>query len=149
MADIDDLIATYRTAGLPVVVKREGSLPRPDAAQLVIYRTVQEGLTNALRYAVNPTRVEVALSGLAEATVVQVSDDGVGTAPASSVGTERGLIGLRERAALFGGTIEAGPRIAQGGADGGSSSVCRSPERASVRTPPCCWSTIKISSGWG
>lgn len=115
VADIDDLVATYRTAGLPVVVKREGSLPRPDAAQLVIYRTVQEGLTNALRYAVDPTRVEVALRGLAETTVVQVSDDGVGTAPASSVGTERGLIGLRERAALFGGTIEAGPRSAQGG----------------------------------
>jgi len=46
---------------------------------------------------------------------VEVADDGRGTIPAASVGTERGLVGLRERAALFGGTLEAGPRAELGG----------------------------------
>ncbi|WP_181133441.1 sensor histidine kinase [Rathayibacter sp. AY2B7] len=110
---LDDLVETYRSAGLPVAVTRVGELPSSRAVQVVLYRTVQEGLTNALRYAIEPERVTVTLQGGDSASggvIVEVLDDGKGTAPAMSVGTERGLVGLRERAALFGGTVEAGPR---------------------------------------
>jgi len=152
---LDDLVETYRTAGLPVTLTRVGALPTAPALQVVLYRTVQEGLTNSLRYAERPTRVAVVLrgaegrgagdgsgsssgsssssssgdgsgdgsgSGDVDAlgpglggVTVEVVDDGAGTAPAASVGTERGLVGLRERAALYGGTLEAGPRAELGG----------------------------------
>ncbi|TWX40030.1 two-component sensor histidine kinase [Frigoribacterium sp. ACAM 257] len=127
---LDDLVETYRSAGLPVALTREGDLPTAPAVQVVLYRTVQEGLTNALRYADRPARVAVVLRGpasrgaepgggrrrhgLGEVTV-EVVDDGEGAVPAASVGTERGLVGLRERAALFGGRLEAGPRDELGG----------------------------------
>jgi signal transduction histidine kinase len=139
---LDDLVETYRTAGLPVALTRVGALPTAPALQVVLYRTVQEGLTNSLRYAERPTRVAVVLRG-AEGrgagdggssgdggsgsgdvdtlglgiggVTVEVVDDGAGTVPAASVGTERGLVGLRERAALYGGTLEAGPRPELGG----------------------------------
>jgi signal transduction histidine kinase len=136
---LDDLVQTYRSAGLPVSLTRVGELPTAPALQVVLYRTVQEGLTNALRYAERPARVAVVLRGavgpgveapgveagvvagrdldgrgLGELTV-EVVDDGEGTVPAASVGTERGLVGLRERAALYGGRLEAGPRDELGG----------------------------------
>lgn len=121
--DVDDLVATYRSAGLPVTLTRSGSMPTAAAVQVVLYRAIQEGLTNALRYADRPTRVSVVLRGWgSEPSVrsgkgvsVEVTDDGRGTAPMVSVGTERGLVGLRERAALFDGTISAGPRPELGG----------------------------------
>ena len=113
--ELDDLVETYRAAGLPVVVRRSGTPPTSDAVQVVVYRAVQEALTNSLRYAVRPSRVLVSLAygGQAEAdVVVEVTDDGaVGAIPAESVGTERGLVGLRERAALFDGTLQAGRRL--------------------------------------
>ena len=140
---LDDLVETYRTAGLPVALTRVGALPTAPALQVVLYRTVQEGLTNSLRYAEGPTRVAVVLRGAEDrgagddsgrssgdgsgsgdvdalgpglgGVTVEVVDDGAGTAPAASVGTERGLVGLRERAALYGGTLEAGPRAELGG----------------------------------
>jgi signal transduction histidine kinase len=148
LEELDDLVETYRTAGLPVALTRVGELPTAPALQVVLYRTVQEGLTNSLRYAERPTRVAVVLRGAGErgaegrgdddgrgrgdvaapglglglglgpalgGVIVEVVDDGAGTAPAASVGTERGLVGLRERAALYRGTLEAGPRAELGG----------------------------------
>jgi signal transduction histidine kinase len=136
---LDDLVETYRSAGLPVALTRVGELPTAPAVQVVLYRTVQEGLTNALRYAERPGRVAVVVRGADPArgpapardadtgsetrigspgvggVTVEVVDDGAGTVPAASVGTERGLVGLRERAALFGGSLEAGPRAELGG----------------------------------
>jgi signal transduction histidine kinase len=77
---------------------------------------VQEGLTNALRYADSPTRVLVDLQGDGRGGIVAaVVDDGRGTTAAASHGSERGLVGLRERAALFDGSVSAGPREELGG----------------------------------
>jgi signal transduction histidine kinase len=77
---------------------------------------VQEALTNALRYASDARRVEVEVDTADDATVVTIADDGgrdrAGDAP--SVGAGRGLVGMSERAAVFGGSVEAGP-IATGG----------------------------------
>lgn len=113
---LDALVETYRAAGLPVAMRRRGPLDRSPARETVVYRAVQEGLTNALRYADRPTRVLVDLAGDdSGAIVAQVVDDGCGRAAPASHGSERGLTGLRERAALFDGSVSAGPRDEPGG----------------------------------
>ncbi|MFD1719972.1 sensor histidine kinase [Amnibacterium endophyticum] len=114
LADLDALVATYRTAGLPVVLERSGTAELDAAAQLVVYRAVQEGLTNALRYARLPRRVDVRVR-LGDETEVEVVDDGAAAGSAESVGSGRGLLGLRERAALYGGSVDAGPRAESDG----------------------------------
>jgi signal transduction histidine kinase len=72
---------------------------------------VQEGLTNALKHA-GPARARVTVRYGRGEIDIEVSDDGRGTA--SNDGGGHGLVGMRERAALFGGTLQAGPR-AEGG----------------------------------
>lgn len=123
--DLEALVETYRTAGLPVTLTRIGPMPTSPTVQVVLYRAVQEGLTNALRYADRPSRASVVLRtgpgpgsaapAASHGVSVEITDDGKGTEPTASVGTERGLMGLRERAALFGGSVTAGPRAELGG----------------------------------
>ena len=80
-----------------------------EAVELVIYRVVQESLTNALRHA-NPTTVTVAVETSDERVTVSVMDDGTGMPGEAPRGTA-GIAGMRERALLVGGrlTIESGP----------------------------------------
>jgi signal transduction histidine kinase len=118
--DLAELVDRFREAGLPVrYTVRGASVPDPQQ-DLAVYRIVQEALTNALRYARGARHVEVEIDAGADATVVTVADDGgradeAGTArsgppqKAEPIGAGRGLIGMRERAAVFGGTVEAGP----------------------------------------
>jgi len=108
LADISALIERVSAAGLPVEL--HSSLPPgrlPPGLDLAVYRVVQEGLTNVLRHAGGAPAV-VRISGRLEQLVITVSDDGTGTI----IGTEpgRGLLGLRERVALYGGTVDTGPR---------------------------------------
>lgn len=77
------------------------------AQALTIYRTVQEGLTNAHKHA-HATRIDVAVSQNAEHVVVTVQDNGAGSDKDAPPGY--GLLGLRERVALLGGAMTAGPR---------------------------------------
>ena len=108
-ADLAELVEQFRTAGLPARFSVHG-VPVADAAlELAVYRVVQEALTNVLRYARDPQRVAVTVDyGAAETTVVVV-DDGQADIAATSVGAGRGIIGMGERAAVFGGAVEAGP----------------------------------------
>lgn len=108
--DIDALVQGFRTAGLPVeIVVSGGALPGDLGLQLAVYRIVQESLTNALRYATGTGRVTVRLTRDEKGVQVDVTDDGgIGTRPAQ-IGSGQGLIGMRERAAVYGGTVEAGP----------------------------------------
>ena len=103
-------------AGLPVEVRIEGERGAlPAGAELAAYRIVQEALTNVRRHAA-ATRAEVRLAWRPGAIEVEVLDDGHGTRPANG-GTSaggNGLVGMRERALLYGGTLEAGDR-AEGG----------------------------------
>ena len=100
-------------AGLPVELQVSGE-PRPlsPGADLAAYRVVQEGLTNVLRHA----RRSAATVGVewGEELVIMVSDDGDGSGPGDVAGGNgtpgRGLLGLRERLALYGGELTAGPR---------------------------------------
>jgi len=106
--EITELLDTFRAAGLPVTVTTSGTPPDDTSKQLVIFRIVQESLTNALRHAVSPTSVSVELHYNRAATTIRITNDG-GSSPESS-GAGHGLIGMRERVALYGGTLETGPR---------------------------------------
>jgi signal transduction histidine kinase len=112
LAGLDALVASVREAGLPVTVRVKGDpRPLPSGIDLSAYRIVQEGLTNALKHA-GPARAEVVVTYGARELLLQVSDDGRGHDPSANGG--HGLLGMRERVALFGGVLEAGPQP-QGG----------------------------------
>jgi signal transduction histidine kinase len=107
VGDLDELVAHSRAAGLPVTLTSAGEPPSDPAEQLTIYRIVQESLTNSLRHAGSPSIVSVDVEHTAEATHVRVADDGSGPAEVQEPG--HGLLGMRERVALYGGFLEAGP----------------------------------------
>lgn len=114
LAELPALEATFRSAGLPVSVQTQGTPPTSVALQNAIHRIVQEALTNALRYAREPREVLVRLDFTGAGLVIDVTDDGQPGPPAVSVGSGRGLIGIRERVRLYDGTAEAGPTDAGG-----------------------------------
>jgi signal transduction histidine kinase len=110
LAQLDVLVEQMERAGLPVKLRIDGEPgPLPAGVELCAYRIVQEGLTNALRHA-GPARAEVRLSYRPEAVDVEVRDDGRGAEVANGDGAGHGLIGMRERVALYGGRLDAGPR---------------------------------------
>ena len=111
---LDELAEPLRTAGLTVVVNCEGPPSNlPAGVDLSAYRIVQEALTNTLRHA-RASVAEVTFRYSADALEIEVVDDGRGT-PGRAVGEKGfGLVGMRERAALHGGSLEAGP-TAHGG----------------------------------
>ena len=110
IALVEDLVARASGSGLDVTLALEGDrggVP-PETARLA-YRVVQEGLTNALRYAAGAP-VEVRLAGEPSALRVEVTNGPVRGEPSlAGVGTGNGLRGLRERVEAAGGTLEAGP----------------------------------------
>jgi signal transduction histidine kinase len=108
-ADLWRLAETFQAAGLPVRLTITGRPPDDPVLALTIYRVIQEGLTNALRYADGPGRVDVTVGRSGDRLEVTVDDDGAG-GRRPSLGAGQGLVGLRERVALFDGTLEAGPR---------------------------------------
>ncbi|UNX53918.1 histidine kinase [Georgenia sp. TF02-10] len=109
-SDLDALVGQVRAAGLPVSLVRTGAeRPLPAGAGLALYRIVQEALTNTLKHAGPAARATVHLQWSPGAVAVQVDDDGRG-ASALDDGQGHGLLGMRERAALYGGTVDAGPR---------------------------------------
>ena len=85
-------------------------------AQLTVFRLVQEALTNSLKHAGPKARAAVTLRFDAGGVDVEVSDDGTGERPAAQGGHGLGLSGMRERAAVYAGTVEAGPRPPVAGA---------------------------------
>jgi signal transduction histidine kinase len=114
LGELDALIGRVRAAGLRVTLTVTGTARAlPSGADLAAYRVVQEGLTNVLRHAGQASASVAAHWGdLLELTV---TDDGQGTGQAGQddvrgEGHGRGLLGLRERLALYGGELEAGPR---------------------------------------
>lgn len=114
LSELPALEATFRSAGLPVSMRTQGTPPSSQGLQNAIYRIVQEALTNALRYAREPHEVLVRLDFTGQEVVVEVTDDGRPGPAAASVGSGRGLIGIRERVRLYAGTVEAGRTDAGG-----------------------------------
>ena len=108
LGDIETLLKPARDAGLAATLKVTGEPePLPAAVELSAYRIVQEAVTNVLKHA-NASRVEVAVDYGASALNVTVTDNGTGTATTGSAGAGHGLIGMRERVALFGGDLTTG-----------------------------------------
>jgi signal transduction histidine kinase len=102
------LVEHVRTAGLTVELKVEGEpRPLPPGVDRSAYRIVQEALTNTLKHA-GPARACVTLRYRAQALELEVLDDGRGAPNVDGGGF--GLVGMRERAALYGGALDAGPR---------------------------------------
>jgi signal transduction histidine kinase len=105
---LDRLIQQVEQAGLPVHLRVEGPpVDLPAGIDLSAYRIVQEGLTNALKYA-QGAHAEVVVRYVDDGVELEVADDGPGANGAELDG--HGLAGMRERVALFGGTLDAGPR---------------------------------------
>jgi signal transduction histidine kinase len=107
---LDALAAQVREAGLPVAVSIEGEPAQlPPGVDLCAYRIVQEALTNALKHA-GSAQARVTVAYEPNEIVLSIEDDGEGPRDGyelSEVGGGHGLVGMRERAALCGGTLEA------------------------------------------
>lgn len=112
LSHIEQLAAQVKQAGLPVDLTIEGTrVTLPSSVDLSAYRIIQEALTNALKHA-GPARAHVTIRHLPGSLELEITDDGRGAA-GELVGIEkrgRGLIGMKERVALFGGELNAGPR---------------------------------------
>jgi signal transduction histidine kinase len=112
LEQLETLVAQVRRAGLSVALTVEGEpAPLPAGLDLCAYRIVQEGLTNALKHAGAGASAQVRIAYAPAALEIDVRDNGNG---AAANGAGHGLIGMRERVALYGGELEAGPR-AEGG----------------------------------
>ncbi|MDH6466098.1 signal transduction histidine kinase [Micromonospora sp. A200] len=109
LAGIEALVEQVREAGLPVTLHVEGTPgPVEEGVSLTVYRIVQEALTNALKHAGEAT-AQVRLTVADGFLTVEVTDTGRGPGP----GPDRighGLVGMRERVGLYGGTLRTGPR---------------------------------------
>jgi signal transduction histidine kinase len=108
--DIESLVTQVRASGVRVSLVRMGT-PRtlPPGTGLTLFRICQEALTNILKHAGPDPTVTVVLTWGGTSVRLEVDDDGRG-ASADSDGAGQGLLGMRERAAMFGGTVVSGPR---------------------------------------
>jgi signal transduction histidine kinase len=113
---IDGLLHHVRATGLAAALTVTGSpAALPPGAGLTVYRIVQEALTNTLKHAAAPTRVSIAIAHRPDSVTVDVHDDGAARPVRPAAGTTgHGLTGMQERAAVYGGTVSAGPDPAGG-----------------------------------
>jgi signal transduction histidine kinase len=110
IGDLDALAASVQAAGLPVRLAIDGDLAAlPATVDVSVYRIVQEALTNVLRHA-GPARADVTIGCGPDAVTIEVTDDGTAAPGRVAPGDGHGLAGMRERAAVFGGELDAGPR---------------------------------------
>jgi signal transduction histidine kinase len=109
LADLPRLVEQLRQTGVEVSLATDG-VPAglPARVDLFAYRIVQEALTNVLKHAGPGARTEVRLGTDRSGIVVEVLDDGRGASVLPGAG--HGLVGMRERALLLGGTLDAAPR---------------------------------------
>jgi signal transduction histidine kinase len=111
LAGLEALVQKVRAAGVDVELSVQGERPPlAPGIDLSAYRIVQQGLTNTLKHA-GPTHARVVVRYMPDAIELEVVDDGLSTAVATRSAHEgHGLLGMRERVALYGGSFEAGVR---------------------------------------
>ena len=117
LADLDSLVSQVQDAGLRVRISADGQRGTvPPGIDLSAYRIIQEALTNVIKHAGSPS-AEVSIKYRVDSLTVEVTDQGrrvLGTLPAynppARIGSGHGIIGMRERVAVFGGEFTAGPR---------------------------------------
>ncbi|MGO1539456.1 MAG: sensor histidine kinase [Leucobacter sp.] len=141
VSTLPELVEGFRDAGLEAELRVSGGAAGDRGQDLAVYRIVQEGLTNVLRYAGPGARAVVTVERTTDRTTVTVrdygavvatgvSDAGPERAPGRGLGSGRGLRGLEERVRVFDGTLEAGPT-----AGGGWQLAAILPVNASAREP--------------
>lgn len=114
IGQLDALIVRVRAAGTPVgVAVSLPPDPLPPGIDLTAYRVVQEALTNTIKHAPG-AEASVAIGYAEEVLQIEVVDTGAVRDAPQAEGNGRGLIGLRERLALYGGELTAGPTLAGG-----------------------------------
>ncbi|MEU0809161.1 histidine kinase [Streptomyces sp. NPDC005970] len=110
LGQLDALVARVREAGLPVELTVSGTpRPVPSGVGLAAYRVVQEALTNTVKHAAGSTAAITVAYG-DDGLRVEVTDTGGTPSASAATGGGRGLIGLRERLSVYGGTLHTGPR---------------------------------------
>lgn len=110
LRDLAGLADRAGMAGVPVSLEVDGTVP--DGVGLTVYRIVQEAVTNVVKHAA-PARCHVVVSVVDHVARIEVTDDGAGERVLAG-GGGHGLIGMRERVAMYGGSFTAGPRAAGG-----------------------------------
>jgi signal transduction histidine kinase len=112
--DVATLVGQVCEAGLPVELTVEGERrDLPAGIELSAYRIVQEALTNALKHA-GDAHAQVSIRYGADSLELEIADDGSGGAARAVAGGGHGLVGMRERVALYGGRFDAGRRQSGG-----------------------------------
>jgi signal transduction histidine kinase len=117
LADLAQLVADVRAVGVPVSLEMRGtSTGGNPAVELSAYRVVQEALTNVIKHAGTPSRVDVVVDRQPGSLTIEVVDDGRGAAAVQSAngtglgdGSGHGLTGMRERIDVWGGELHCGP----------------------------------------
>jgi len=110
IGELEALAASVRAAGLPVNLSISGEHAElPAVVDVSAYRIVQEALTNILKHA-GPARADVRIGCAREAVTIDITDNGAGEPGHQALAGGHGLAGMRERAAVFGGELAAGPR---------------------------------------
>jgi signal transduction histidine kinase len=145
LALVEELVARASGSGLDVTLSLQGERAGlPVEVGQTAYRVVQEGLTNALRYAAG-SAVQVLVRGEPEALLVEVTNDAADDERAlAGAGTGTGLQGLQERVGACGGTLQAGPR-----ADGSWRLRARLPRRMPAQAVPRAAVPVRGSSSNG
>jgi signal transduction histidine kinase len=109
LADLDALLDSARSGGVSVSVSRSGNpVPLPEGVDLSAYRIVQEALSNAIRHAPG-SNVQVHVAYRPDGVALDVCNDQVLATSAALPGGGHGIIGMRERATMLGGSLDAGP----------------------------------------
>lgn len=128
LADVERLVAATTAAGVRVDVQWLGERrPLPVDVELAAYRIIQESVTNVIRHA-GASSCQVLIDSQQDKLAIDVTDSGHG--PGSTAGSGHGLPGMRERAALLGGDLTAGPRP-----EGGFRVTARLPVPVKAATP--------------
>ncbi|MBO2463932.1 sensor histidine kinase [Actinomadura violacea] len=109
LGGLQDLAEHVRAAGVEIELTVSGEYDLPEALQLAVYRIVQEALTNVVKHAA-PTRCRATVDITAQQVGIQVLDDGTARPVLRPGSGGHGLVGMRERVAMYGGTFTAGPR---------------------------------------
>lgn len=113
---VEQMLAGFTVAGLPLRFTQSGpTLPESATFQLTVFRIIQESLTNVLRYGRNVSLVEVLVHREGEDVSVRIHDDGTHQGSLrENIGSGQGIRGMAERAALFEGSLTAGPSASGG-----------------------------------
>jgi signal transduction histidine kinase len=108
LLQVPDMVARVQDTGLSVDLVISGPpVELPAGVDVAAYRVIQEGLTNTLKHAVG-ARVRIEVAYLPDTLRVRITDSGGGSRASTAAGSGRGLVGLRERLAIYGGTLETG-----------------------------------------